>query len=74
MWFEDYLKDLYDNLTEENRNDILALLHESNNKNMVAVKTAVGLTHRVNIPKIVQQGATWGPLMCSNSVDTIGKK
>ena len=26
------------------------------------------------MPKIVQQGGTWGPLLCSNSVDTLGKK
>ena len=28
----------------------------------------------MNIPTIVQQGGTWGPLLCSNSVDTVGKK
>ena len=36
------------------------------------MKTAVGLTERVNIPNIVQQGGPGGP--CSNSVDTLGKK
>ena len=41
---------------------------------MVAVKTALGLTKRVNMPNIVQQGGTWGPLLCSNSIDKIGKK
>ena len=41
---------------------------------MVAVKTAVGLTRRINLPHIVQQGGTWGPLLCSNSIDKIGKK
>ena len=34
----------------------------------------MGITDRVNIPKIVQQGGTWGPVLCSNSMDTIGKK
>ena len=38
------------------------------------MNTTVGITNRVNIPKIVQQGGTWGPALCSNSVDTIGKK
>ena len=28
----------------------------------------------MNIPRIVQQGGTWGPALCSNTVDTIGKK
>ena len=26
------------------------------------------------MPSIVQQGGTWGPIFCSNSIDTIGKK
>ena len=41
---------------------------------MVAIKTAVGLTERVNIPAVVQQGGTVGPILCSNSIDMIGKK
>ena len=40
----------------------------------MAVKTSVGMTKRVNMPNIVQQGGTWGPMLCSNSIDTIGKK
>ena len=41
---------------------------------MVAINTAVGLTERINIPNIVQQGGTWGPGLCSNSIDNLGKK
>ena len=26
------------------------------------------------MPNIVQQGGTWGPMLCSNSIDTISKK
>ena len=63
-----------DTLPEEDRNDKVALLHETNKVNMVAVKTAVGITSRENIPNIVQQGGTWGSMLCSNSVDTLGKK
>ena len=40
---------------------------------IVAINTAVGQTKRVNIPEITQQGGTWGPMMCSNSIDVIGK-
>ena len=40
---------------------------------MVAINTAVGQTERVNIPEITAQGGTWGPLLCSNSIDTVGK-
>ena len=74
LWLEDCINDIIDNLPAENQNDKIALLYESNRKNLVAVKTAVGLTERVDMPSIVQQGGTWGPLMCSSSMDTIGKK
>ena len=39
----------------------------------MAVNTAVGQTNRVDIPEIAQQGGTWGPMMCSNSIDVVGK-
>ena len=74
LWLEECLNDIFDNLPAENKNDKLSLLYESNKKNMVAIKTAVGLTKRTNMPNIVQQGGIWGPLLCSNSIDKIGKK
>jgi hypothetical protein len=60
LWLEDCLNFIFNSLPEENRNDKIALLHESNQVNLVAVKTAAGLTVQVNIPNIVQQGGTWG--------------
>ena len=74
LWLEDCLNDVFDNLPQRERDDKLALLYECNRKNMVAVKTAVGMTRRVDMPYIVQQGGTWGPGLCSNTVDTLGKK
>ena len=74
LWLEDCLNDIVDNIPAKNQNDKIGLLYESNKTNMVAVKTAVGLTDRVNMPNIVQQGGTWGPMLCSNTIDTIGKK
>jgi hypothetical protein len=73
-WLEDCMNDVFDTLGKSNRDDKVALLYESNKKNLVAVNTAVGLTDRIPIDKIVQQGGTWGPCLCSNSVDTLGKK
>ena len=46
LWLEDCLNDIFDNLPKENKNDKISFLYESNKKNMVAVKTAVGLTDR----------------------------
>ena len=74
LWLEDCMLDAFDSLPSDKRDDKLALLYESNRKNLVAVNTAVGITERTNIPNIVQQGGTWGPALCSNSVDTLGKK
>ena len=68
------MNDLFDTLPEDNRNEKIALLYESNRDNLVAVNTEVGMTERVSIPKIVQQGGTWGPALCFNTVYTIGKK
>ena len=74
LWLEDCLNDLYDSLPEEMRDDKLALIYQTNVNNLVAVNTSVGQTDRVAIPRIVQQGGGWGPMECSNSVDTLGKR
>ena len=39
----------------------------------MAVNTPVGQTERVRIKETVQQGGVFGPIMCSNSIDKIGK-
>ena len=74
LWLQDCMNDIFDTLPDHKRNDKISLLYESSKVNMVAVKTAAGLTQRINIPSIVQQGGTWGSMLCSNSLDTIGKK
>ena len=74
LWLEDCMNDLYDSLPSEHQDDKLALIYEGNSLNKVAVNTPVGLTDRVNIEHIVTQGGVFGPLQCSNSIDTIGKK
>ena len=74
LWLEDCMNDLYDTIEEEERDEKIALLYKSNEENLVAVNTAVGITNRINMPTIVQQGGTWGPCLCSNTVDQIGKK
>ena len=48
MWLSESINDLYDSgINDEN----LALIHASNNHNLVAVKTPVGLTNREAIEK-----------------------
>ena len=74
LWLEDCLNDLYDSLPDAEQDDKLALVYETNVKNLVAVNTGVGQTTRIEVPRIVQQGGGWGPMQCSNSIDTIGKR
>ena len=73
LWVADCMNDLWDTLPPTARDDRLGLVFESSRTNLVAVNTAVGQTARVNIPEIAQQGGTWGPMMCSNSIDVVGK-
>ena len=74
LWLEDCLNDMYDTINEESRDDKLALVYKTNVSNLVSINTPFGITSRVQIPKIVQQGGGWGPMECSLSVDTIGRR
>ena len=74
LWLTDCLNDIFDTLPENKRNNELSLLYETNRNTLMAIKTAVGMTERVAIPDIDQQGGTWGSLLCSNTIDSIGKK
>ena len=74
LWLEDCMLDLHSATPKDQHNDRLALIYKANEENLVAVKTPVGLTSRVNLPAIVMQGGTFGPMQCSNSIDSLGKK
>ena len=56
------------------KNDNLALLYEANKEIFMAVNTTEGLTERQKIENSVLQGDTWGSLLASNQVDTIGQE
>ena len=65
------LSDLYDVGVND---DNLVLLHQANQKIHMAVKTQSGLTERQTVRDIVLQGDTWGSIMASVQVDSIGKE
>ena len=69
-WPADSLNVLYDLGV---RNDNLCLLYEGTKKTKIAINTAVGQTERFQVENLIAQGSSWGPLMTSASVDTIGK-
>ena len=52
----------------------LALLYDANQNINVRVKTPSGLGVEKYFEKVVLQGDTWGPIMASNQVDTLGKQ
>jgi hypothetical protein len=62
--------DLYDAGIKD---DNLVLLNEANKNIHMAVKTPSGLTQRQVISNCVLQGDTWGSILASVQVDSIGK-
>ena len=71
LWLEDCLNDLYDSGVKD---DNLALLYNVNKDVKVAVKTPVGKTTRKSIFNVITQGDVFSPIICSNTVDTIGRE
>ena len=71
LWLEKCLSDLY---TSGVKDDKLALLYNINTHVKVAVKTPVGKTDRGSIYNVITQGDVFGPILCSNQVDTFGKE
>ena len=65
------LSDIYDAGVDD---DTLVLLHQANQEIDMAVKTPNGLTERQTVKNIVLQGDTFGSILASNQVDTIGKE
>ena len=49
---------VYDAVSEDNRDDKLALLYKINKENKVTINTAVGQTDRMYINQIVAHGST----------------
>ena len=71
LWLQECLSDLY---TSGVQDDKLALLYNINKNVRIAVKTPVGKTTRSNIYNCIIQGDVFGPILCSNQVDTFGKE
>ena len=65
------LSDLYDAGVKD---DNLVLLHKANKDIHMAVKTPSGLTKRQTVENSVLQGDTWGSILASVQVDSIGKE
>ena len=71
LWLQECLNDLYDSGVND---DKLALLYNVNSNVKVAVKTPVGQTERKDIMNVITQGDVFGPILCSNQIDTFGRE
>ena len=71
LWMHECINDLYE---AGLKNDKLNLIYLMNQKAQVSIKTACGNTDRVNIENIVMQGTTWGSLLCTTTMDKLGKR
>ena len=74
LWMDECFNDLFDVIPTKNHNEKIALLYKSNLNNLVAVKTPAGMSDRTNMKSIIQQGGVWGSILCSNTIDSIGRK
>ena len=71
---DDCFNDLHDILPQDKCDEKISLMYKSNLNNLVAVRTPAGLSNRINLRSINQQGGIWGSILCSNTMDSIGRK
>ena len=71
LWMQECLSDLYNSGVTD---DKLSLLYNINNHVKIAVKTPAGRTNREDIYNVITQGDVFGPILCSNLVDTFGRE
>ena len=74
LWLEETLNDLCDTISKQKQNNKISLLYELNRRTDVAIKSPAGLTERKTFEDVVQQGGSFGAILCSNSLDKPGKK
>ena len=55
------------------QNDKLPLLYLENCNAKVAIKSAKGISKRIDIKNIIMQGSVWGSLMCKATMDKLGQ-
>ena len=58
----------------EVKNSNLNLINQCDKRSLIAVKTPVGITKRVEVEKVVTQGGVNEPLKCTVTVDSIADK
>ena len=70
LWLQECINDVYESGLN---NDKLPLLYLENLNANVAVKTAKGRSNRTDIKNIIMQGSVWSSLLCTTSMEKLGK-
>ena len=71
LWANECYNDVYEN---NFKNDKLALLYNINKTAKVWIKTSSGVTEKITITDTIMQGTVWGSLLCTSTIDKLGKK
>ena len=70
LWVEECVNDIFESGL---KNDKLPLLYMENQNAEIAVKSQTGMSMRKSIKNIIMQGTVWGSLLCTVSMDKLGK-
>ena len=71
LWLHECINDLWEAGVQDDR---LALLFLENESAHIAIKTSSGNTERITILKKIMQGTVWAGLMCTTTMDQLGKE
>ena len=71
LWAKECFNDVYENGL---KSDKLALLYNINKDAKVAIKTSNGISKRITIQDTIMQGTVWASLICTSTIDTLGKQ
>ena len=71
LWTKECFNDIYDNGL---KNDKFSLLYNINKDARIAIKNKEGVTDRISICDTIMQGSVWGSLLCTSTIDCLGKK
>ena len=70
LWMEECMNDTFESGL---KNDKLPLLYLANQRAKIAVKMSEKLSKRTEIENVVMQGTVWGSLLCTSTMEKLGK-
>ena len=71
LWLHECINDLWEAGIQD---DKLVLLFLENKSAQIAIKTASGTCERISIHNKIMHGTVWAGLMCTNTMDGLGKE